>query len=88
MRRRPEAVLVEGVTRDRERVVDPDGLARDLTRRRPGVPIGWTVNDSPTATTRPCSSPRRDVTAAAIRKVTRPAWVSRVAILVYWWRSP
>ena len=30
MRRRPEPVLVEGVAGDRQRVVDPDGLARDL----------------------------------------------------------
>ena len=27
------------------------------TSSSPGVPIGWTVSDSPSATTRPCSSP-------------------------------
>ena len=77
VRRRPEAVLVERVAADRQRVVDPDRLARDLlavlvdrevgrevaspgrcrspgasksrffTSSSPGVPIGWTVSDSP-----------------------------------------
>ena len=28
-----------------------------LTSSSPGVPIGWTVSDSPSATTSPCSSP-------------------------------
>ncbi len=61
---------------------------RFLTSSRPGVPIGWTVSDAPSATTSPCSSPSRAVVAAAIRKTISPAWVNRVAILVYWWRSP
>ena len=59
-----------------------------LTSSRPGVPIGWTVSELALGTTRPCSSPSRDVTAAAIRNRIRPAWVNSVAILVYWWRSP
>ena len=62
--------------------------SRFLTSSRPGVPIGWTVSDAPSATTSPCSSPSRAVAAAAIRKTISPAWVNRVAILVYWWRSP
>ena len=36
----------------------------------------------------PAPRPRREVTAAAIRNRMRPRWVSSVAILVYWWRSP
>ena len=32
---------------------------RFCTSSRPGVPIGWTVSESPSATTRPCSSPSR-----------------------------
>ena len=39
VRRRPEAVLVERVAGDRERVVDPDRLAGDLAGR-PGRPRG------------------------------------------------
>ena len=39
VRRRPEPVLVEGVAADRQRVVDPDRLARDLAGR-PGRPPG------------------------------------------------
>ena len=58
--------------------------SRFLTRRSPGVPIGWTVSDSPSGTTSPCSSPRREVTAAATRNSTSPVCVNSVAIFVYW----
>ena len=59
-----------------------------LTSSSPGVPIGSTVSVLPSATTSPCSSPSRDVAAAAMRKTIRPAWVKSVASFVYWWRSP
>ena len=36
----------------------------------------------------PAPSPSREVTAAATRNRMSPRWVSSVAILVYWWRSP
>ena len=114
----PEPVLVERVPADRERVVDPDRLARDLrtvpvdrqvrrevaglATREAGrleaagsspaaVPASRSAGPSatrPSGTTRPCSSPSRDVTAAATRNRIRPRWVSSVAIFVYWWRSP
>ena len=58
------------------------------TRSSPGVPIGWTVSDSPSATTRPCSSPRRAVTAAATRNRTSPLWLMSVASLTQRLRSP
>ena len=58
------------------------------TRSRPGVPIGWTVSDSPSATTSPCSNPKRDVTAAATRNSTSPACEISVASFVQRLRSP
>ncbi len=62
--------------------------SRFLTSSRSRVPMFWTVSDSPSGTTSPCSSPNREVTAAATRNSTSPRWVSSVASLVYWCRSP
>ena len=50
--------------------------------------MGWTVSDSPSAMTSPCSNPKRDVTAAATRNSTRPAWEISVASFVQRLRSP
>ena len=58
------------------------------TSSSPGVPIGWTVSDSPSATTSPCSSPSRAVTAAATRNSTSPVWLISVAIFTQRLRSP
>ena len=50
--------------------------------------MGWTVSDWPSATTRPCSSPSRELTAAASRNVISPRCVNSVASFEYWFRSP
>ena len=45
-----------------------------FTTSSPGVPIGWTVDVRPPATTSPCSTPNRQVTAAATRNRISPRW--------------